>query len=245
MGLGRRVGRLPPEEPEETGEAGEDERPLPAPAQRNPRHHQRRHQRADVGAGIENAGRERALLLREPLGDGLDRGGKVARFAETEDEPRECKARRRARQQHDRRRIDKDRRQPQPGEPVGNRMEDRADAPQDDGEDEAEAGAQLVHHPAGDQQTNRVGELEGEDDGRVIALAPRKQLLQIRLQDRDDLPVDVVDRRRREEQGADDPAIPPDGRRDRRGHWFTPLARKPPSTTSTSPVTKLAASEAR
>ena len=33
--------------------------------------------------------------------------------------------------------------------------------------------------------------------------------------------------------------------RPRPGHWFTPLARKPPSTTSTSPVTKLAASEAR
>src|SRR6266700_2310788 len=28
-------------------------------------------------------------------------------------------------------------------------------------------------------------------------------------------------------------------------YWFTPLARKPPSTASTCPVTKLAASEAR
>src|SRR5882724_325423 len=32
---------------------------------------------------------------------------------------------------------------------------------------------------------------------------------------------------------------------DRYLYWFTPLARKPPSTVSTCPVTKLAASEAR
>ena len=66
----------------------------------------------------------------------------------------------------------------------------------------------------------------------------------------DHLAVDVVDRRRDEQQRADHPpersgaartgpARPT--RRRRSAYWFTPLARKPPSTTSTSPVTKLAA----
>ena len=44
------------------------------------RHDERRHQRADVGAGVEEAGRERALASRKPFGDGLDRGGKVSRL---------------------------------------------------------------------------------------------------------------------------------------------------------------------
>ena len=39
--------------------------------------------------GVEDAGGERPLLLREPLGDDLDRGRKVARLAEPEREPRE------------------------------------------------------------------------------------------------------------------------------------------------------------
>ena len=70
---------------------------------------------------------------------------------------------------------------------------------------------------AGEQQPDRVGELEREDDVGVVDLGPAELLLQRRLEDADDLPIDVVDRRREEQQRADDPAdVPPAvaGRRD-------------------------------
>ena len=73
--------------------------------------------------------------------------------------------------------------------------------------DEARLRAEPIHHPAGEQEPDRVGELEREDDVGVVDLAPAELLLQRRLQDADDLPVDVVDRRRKEQQRADDPAV--------------------------------------
>src|SRR3546814_7799984 len=52
------------------------------------RHQQRGDDRADIGAGVEDADREGALALREPVGDGADAGGEIARFADAEAEPR-------------------------------------------------------------------------------------------------------------------------------------------------------------
>ena len=60
--------------------------------------------------------------------------------------------------------------------------------------------------PAGEQQADRVGELEREDDVGVVDLGPAELLLQRRLEDADDLAIDVVDRRGEEQQRADDPA---------------------------------------
>ena len=57
-----------------------------------PRHHQRRDQRADVGAGVEDAGGEGPLLAREPLGDGLDRRREIAGLTEAEEEAGEGEA---------------------------------------------------------------------------------------------------------------------------------------------------------
>jgi hypothetical protein len=57
------------------------------------------------------------------------------------------------------------------------------------------------------EERHRVCELEREDDVGVIDLRPAELLLQRRLQDPDDLPIDVVDRRREEDQATDDPAV--------------------------------------
>ena len=89
-------------------------------------------------------------------------------------------------------------------------MRDRGDAPDDQRDDVAFLGAEPVDHPAGEEKGDGVGELEREDDVGVVDLAPAELALQRRLQDPDDLPVDVVDRRREEQQRADHPAVPSD-----------------------------------
>ena len=61
-----------------------------------------REQRAHVGARVEDAGGERALLLREPLGHRLDGGGEVAGLAQAQQEPHEREAGRGPGEQHDR-----------------------------------------------------------------------------------------------------------------------------------------------
>ena len=59
----------------------------------------------------------------------------------------------------------------------------------------------------GEEQADRVGELEREDDvARSRSRVQPNSLLQRRLQDADDLPIDVVDGRGEEQQRADDPA---------------------------------------
>ena len=160
-------------------------------------------------------------------------------------------------EEHDRepgRGVEVDGGQLQPGHPVGHGVAHGGHAPDDDRDGEAAPRAELVHHPAGQQQPDRVGELEGEDDGGVDALVlPAELLHEGRLQDADDLAVDVVDGGGEEQQRADHPAVVAGAAVTAAGaaasaacaHWFTPLARNPPSTASTSPFTKLAASEAR
>ena len=95
-------------------------------------------------------------------------------------------------------------------------MRHRRQAPDDDRDGEPEPRAEPIHHPAGDQEPDRVGELEREDDVGVVDLAPAELRLQRRLEDADDLPVDVVDRRGKEQQRADDPAVASDRGRDAR-----------------------------
>ena len=65
---------------------------------------------------------------------------------------------------------------------------------------------QPIDQPAGDQKPDRVRELEREDDVAVVDFRPAELLLQRRLEDPDDLAIDVVDRRREEQQRADHPA---------------------------------------
>src|SRR5207247_3605133 len=91
----RRRGVIDPEpedEPPEPQRAGRDERPPPAEREGEWRHHEWSDDRADVGARVEEPGRERPVAFGEPLGDGLDRDRKVARLAEPQREPRHPEA---------------------------------------------------------------------------------------------------------------------------------------------------------
>jgi hypothetical protein len=86
-------------------------------------------------------------------------------------------------------------------------MRDCSDAPDDDGEAEADAGAKPVDHVSCQQKTGGVGELERKDNVAVVDFAPAELRLQRWLEDPDDLPIDVVDRRGEEQQPTDHPAV--------------------------------------
>src|ERR1700681_3198508 len=76
----------PKKNPQKTDRAREDERRPPSKVDRQIRHREGGYDRADVGSAIENARCQSALALREPVGHGFDRGGKVGRLAEAERE---------------------------------------------------------------------------------------------------------------------------------------------------------------
>ena len=148
--LGRTVAPRPPGEPEEAREAGGDERPLPAPVERDPGNDQRGDERPHVRARVEDAGGEGALLLREPLRHRLDGGREVARFAEAEEEPHEGEARGRSREHHDGQAgggVEVYRGELQPRHLVRHRVAHRGHAPEHEGDAEPELRAQLVHDP--------------------------------------------------------------------------------------------------
>src|SRR5580658_47204 len=60
--------------PNQTGRAGYDECGAPAVVQRQIGYSQWRENGADIRAAVEDAGGQRALALREPIGDGADSG---------------------------------------------------------------------------------------------------------------------------------------------------------------------------
>src|SRR5690606_34095966 len=67
----------PEDKPYKSERTRDNESPFPSPYFSDKRHSKGRYYRAEVGAGIENTGCERALPLREPLGRGLDGSGEV------------------------------------------------------------------------------------------------------------------------------------------------------------------------
>ena len=86
--VGAVVEQEPQGEPSEPHHARRQKRPTPAESDRDERHHHRGHDRADVGARVEQSGCEGALRPRKPLGDGLDGRREISRFAEAEREAR-------------------------------------------------------------------------------------------------------------------------------------------------------------
>src|SRR5262245_50252326 len=82
------VEKPPENDPEKTDRAGDDERLLPAVRQGDPRHDERRDDRADIAPGVEDAGREGAFLPREPLRYRLNGSREVPRLADAEGETR-------------------------------------------------------------------------------------------------------------------------------------------------------------
>src|SRR5207237_857337 len=64
-----------------------------------------------------------------------------------------------------------------------------------------------VDERAEQQQPDRVGTLKGGVDASVVGVAPPQLVVEDRLQQRQDLTVDVVDRGRQKQQQTDQPAI--------------------------------------
>src|SRR5688572_9550830 len=87
------------------------------------------------------------------------------------------------------------------------RVRDGREAPEHDEDREAGLRAEPIDHAPGEEQADRVRELEREHDVRVVQLAPAELGLQRGLEDPEDLAIDVVDRRGEEQQSADHPAV--------------------------------------
>src|SRR5205809_1145574 len=76
------------------------------------------------------------------------------------------------------------------------------------GDQVARLGADPVDQPAEEQESKAVSRLEPENDVAVTAFRPTIELLQRRLEDAEDQPVDVAEHDGGEEQAADAPAQP-------------------------------------
>src|SRR3546814_15866300 len=91
-----------------------------------------------IGAGVEDADREGALALREPVGDGADAGGEIARFADAEAEPRHREL----------------------GDGAGETVRHVADRPDQNRDRVAEPRADSIDDPAETDVAESVGDLE-------------------------------------------------------------------------------------
>src|SRR6185295_13168978 len=96
--------------------------------------HQRSDESADIRSRIEEAGRQRAFLLREPFSDCFERSWEPSRFAQPERKP--C----RAETEHGSRES----------------VTHRGKAPHDDGERETFPGAKPVHDSADNQVSDGI-----------------------------------------------------------------------------------------
>ena len=75
-----------------------------------------------------------------------------------------------------------------------------------DGQREADLRADAIEDAAGHEEHDRVRQLKGNDDARVVELRPADLLLEIRRENAEHLPIHVVDRRREKQQAGDVPA---------------------------------------
>src|SRR6185295_794081 len=64
-----------------------------------------------------------------------------------------------------------------------------------------------IDEPSESQQTDRICALKSGVDQSKLLVGPFQLVIEDRLEQRKDLPIDVVDRRREKEEGADYPAV--------------------------------------
>jgi len=152
--------------------------------QRDPRHQQRGEDGSHVGSRVEDAGGQRALAARKPFGHGLDRGREISRLAQAEGEA--C--------------------QSETPHAKGQRVSHRRKAPRENWNGIAVAGADQIDSPPEDDEPDGIGGLKRGDDVAVLHFAPADLLPKARRENAENLPVEVIDRRRGEEQRTDRPA---------------------------------------
>ncbi len=161
--------------PEQQPDAAEcrhaQERRLPAPHMQDQWQQHRREHRADVGAGVENAGSDCTLTGREPQARGLHAGRIVGRFRQTEDEAADHEADCRGRQA----------------------MGAGRQAPEQHGAEEHALDADPVDQASLQDKTDRVADLKPEVDVGVIHRRPAHFLGEDRLHDAEGGAVDVVE----------------------------------------------------
>jgi len=150
---------------------------------------QRRQDRADIRAAVEDAGGEGALALREPIRHGADGSGEVRGLTQAEGKARDAKA--------------------QGG--AGQRVRHGGGAPQRDGHRIAQARARPIDQAAGEGHGQRIGQLERENDPAVVPVAPAEFYFERRLEQREHLAIHVVDGGGEKQQSADVPAEPERG----------------------------------
>jgi len=88
------------------------------------------------------------------------------------------------------------------------RMANRSQTPGRDRERVANFRPEAVDEPTEAEQADRVGRLEGRVDLAKLGVGPMQLVVQNGLEQREDLAIDVVDRRGEEEQRANQPAVP-------------------------------------
>ena len=152
--------------------------------ERDPWHERGRDDGGDVGARVEQARRERALARRKPAGDRLDARGKIPALTRAERHARDGES----------------------AYASDEAVSDGRETPADDRDRVAELDADAVDEPAEGEVADGIRRLERRVDVAVLLVRPAQLRVEHGLEQRENLPVDVVDRRREEQQAADHPA---------------------------------------
>src|ERR1700682_4273332 len=175
MIFGRTIDRNPEHQRDEPDRPGKNKSPLPPKVQRNPGHGQRSDDRTDITPGVEDSRGQGALAFWEPLGNGFDCGGKIARFTEAERYARHTETK----------------------SGTCNRMAHRGQTPENKSRRITDLRAQPIHQAAGQYQSESICGIESGDDISIVRLAPANDALQVFGEDTDYLPIDIVDRGRK------------------------------------------------
>ena len=149
--LGRAVEEPPDDHPDEARAARDKKGRVPGVAvPQQPGDEHGRDDRTDVRAAVEERSGEGPFRPRKPLGDGLDRGGKVSRFAQAEEDARGHEALDRSDQ----------------------RVGERGEAPEENGHRIADLHADLVDEAAEKKQAKGVGTEQARVDAGELRVGP-------------------------------------------------------------------------
>jgi hypothetical protein len=89
-------------------------------------------------------------------------------------------------------------------------MAQRRQAPRAERQRIAALGTDAINEHAEKQQADGVGALERRVDATELLVGPAELGIENRLEQREDLAIEIVDRRREEQQAADQPTIATD-----------------------------------
>src|SRR5712664_149293 len=174
----------PKHEPHKTERSDPDECTAPAPPHADPCHHDRREHGSNIGPGVENSSRQRALFLREPFGHRFDAGGKNSRLAEAESESEEREARE--------------------GTPQGSPH--RSQAPENHCQGVTQPSSKPVNKPANYKHAQRISGLENNYKIAIVDFIPAQIVLQRYPEHSKYVAIHIVLGSAEEQQPADHPA---------------------------------------